>query len=69
MCVCEMIETEVNQLTQEQLDEHHFDLLIELAESAREIANLQMKIQFLTNRIEEVEVKLEDNSTELKIVN
>lgn len=59
MCLCELIETETTKMNEEQLQEHHFEIILELAESAREVANIQNKVQALTHRIEEVELELE----------
>jgi len=59
MCVCNFIESDVSKLNEEQIVDHHVDLITEISQSAREIANLQVKIQFLTDRIEEVELELE----------
>jgi hypothetical protein len=59
MCLCDVIETAPDKLTEDQLEEHRFDLTMELAFAAREMAEIQARILGLSKRAEEVDLEFE----------
>ena len=53
------LESDLKKLSEDQLQEHHLDLTLDVAYTAREIADLNNKIQFLSNRLTDIDLELE----------
>lgn len=60
MCIkCDQIEANVNQLNQDELLEHHIDIMMELAYLSKQIIDTQRRVSDLSDRLEEVDLEIE----------
>lgn len=56
---CDQMNQSVNEFSESEIIEHHVDLITEISFLAREIAEKQKRIAFLSERADSVELELD----------
>jgi hypothetical protein len=64
MCIkCDQYQSEVSLLSQAEIEEHHFDLLLELSDIARDMAERQARLLAVAARIGDVELEMQSRES------
>lgn len=60
MCIkCDQAQSETHQLDQDELFEHHMDIMMEITYLSKNIVDSQRRVAELSDRLEEVDNEIE----------